>query len=199
MRFQYSIRGMALVALLCGLAVLASGTTRADEKSKTREVKVKDITMIVPKAWKQQPPANKLRLSQFLIPASKGDKETTELVVSSFGGGGGGLNANINRWVGQFQSKGRKVKISTGTSPQGEYVIVDVTGTYNKSIGPPFQRKTKAIPGARMLSVILAVEKKGNYFLKMTGPAKSVTEAADAFRKSFGADAKKEKELDLSK
>ena len=73
-------------------------------------------------------------------------------------------------------------------------MLVDVTGTYNKPIGPPIQQKTKAMPAARMLGVILAVEKKGNYFLKVTGPQKTVSAAAKAFRNSFGAAASKEKE-----
>ena len=44
-----------------------------------------------------------------------------------------------------------------------------------------------------MLAVILAVKGKGNYFLKLTGPMKTVTASATTLRQSFGADPKKEK------
>jgi len=37
-----------------------------------------------------------------------------------------------------------------------------------------------------MLAVILAVEGKGNYFLKLTGENATVSAAAEAFRTSFG-------------
>ncbi len=46
------------------------------------------------------------------------------------------------------------------------------------------------------MGVILAVEGKGNYFLKMTGPDKTVSGAASAFRESFGGDAGNEKPLE---
>ncbi|HEY4263440.1 MAG TPA: SMP-30/gluconolactonase/LRE family protein, partial [Schlesneria sp.] len=102
------------------------------------EVKIDDITLKVPATWKQQPPANKLRLAQFLIPPAEGDEHPTELVISSFPGGGGGVDANLKRWTDQFSPEERKVKIFSGKSPQGEYVLHDVSGTYNFSAGGPF-------------------------------------------------------------
>ena len=181
--------------LVFPIAVSAGAGEKAKEKPKTKKVKVRDITLEVPKTWKQTPPKSKFRAGQFAIPAAKGDKEDAELIVYFFGSfGGGSVGANVKRWVGQFQSKGRKAKTTIGKSTQGPYVLVNVTGTYNKPIGPPVMRKTKAMSGARMMSVILAVEKKGNYFLKLTGPEKTVTAIAGDFRKSFGANVKEEKE-----
>ena len=48
------------------------------------------------------------------------------------------------------------------------------------------------------LAVILMVEGKGNYFLKVTGPQKTVAGVVDAFRTSFGADKEKEVDYELS-
>ena len=174
----------------------------ADEKKKPaplRSVKLGDITLKVPVGWKQEKPRSRLRAGQFSLPPVKGDKEAAELAIFFFGGAGGGADANISRWVGQFQSKGRVVKAYRGTSSQGVYLVLDLSGTYNKPIGPPIQRKTKPMPGARMLAVILAVKGKGNYFLKLTGPRKTVTSAEVGFRKSFGADLKKEKPIEMGK
>ncbi|MCH9654161.1 MAG: hypothetical protein K0U86_05600 [Planctomycetes bacterium] len=186
-RVLYSVLGLSL-------AIYACTVQAADESTKTNEVKIKDITLKVPANWKSAPPSNSLRLAQFEIPAVKGDKEPAELVISSFGGTGGGMAANISRWVGQFAAgKDRKVKVTQGESKLGKYVFADLSGTYNKSIGPPFLRKTKAVPDSRMLGVILAVEGKAYYFLKLTGPTKTVSAAADEFRASFGANAKEEK------
>ncbi len=173
----------------------AADEENADAKpTKTREVVIQDIKLVVPETWKQEQPKSRLRLSQFEIPVAKEDKEPGLLTVSFFGGGGGGIDANIQRWVGQFDSQGRKATITTGTSEQGVYYFADIKGTYMKPVGPPFLRKTEKTPGSRMLAVFLNVEGKGNYFLKMTGPEKTVAAAVKAMRVSFGADAEKEKE-----
>lgn len=163
-----------------------------------KEIKIEDITLTVPATWKQQPPANKLRMAQFLIPAAEGDEHPTELVISSFPGGGGGVDANLKRWTDQFASDGRKVKITAGKSPQGEYVLHDVTGTYMFTTGGPFAGGKKE-PRAdhRSISIVLTVKDKANYFIRMTGTEKAVTAAAEALRASFGADAKAEKPYEI--
>lgn len=178
-----------------GVARLSQGEKEAAAPA---EVKIDDITLKVPATWKQQPPANKLRLAQFLIPAAEGDEHPTELVISSFAGGGGGVDANLKRWTDQFAGDERKVKITSGKSPQGEYVLHDVTGTYMFSAGGPFAGgKKEARANHRSISVILTVKDKANYFLRLTGPEKAVNAAAEAFRASFGADAKAEKPYEI--
>jgi gluconolactonase len=172
--------------------VLGPMALAADE---TREVKIEDLKLTVPASWKQQPPSNNLRLGQFEIPAAEGDKEPAELTIFNFGAGGG-VKANIDRWVEQFQPDDRKTKSTQGKCSLGDYVLVDVSGTYKKPVGPPRLGKTEPMPGARMLGVILSVEKKGLYFLKLTGPEKTVAAAAGGIRTSIGAKAGDEKPWD---
>ncbi len=162
---------------------------------KTKKVAAKDITLNVPTSWKQSPASNNLRTAQFAIPKVEGDKDDAELVVYFFGGAGGGVNANLERWSGQFQPGGKKQKIYKGESKQGEYYLLDITGVYNKPIGPPINRQTNPTPGYQMLAVVLMVKDKGNYFLKLTGPQKTVASAAQALRIAIDADATKEAEL----
>ena len=177
---------VAATLLSCGAIVAV-----AEEKG-TREVPVKEIKLTVPKAWKQEEPSNKFRDAQFKINAVEGDKEAADLVVTRFGGGG--IAENLKRWESQFAAKDRKVRVTQGKCPLGEYLIVDATGTYNKPDGPPMGGKTIPTPGQRMLQVMLMTDGKGPYFLKLTGPEKTVTSAADDLRKSFGAKADDEKE-----
>lgn len=172
---------------------IAAFATAADEKKEVREVKVEDITLTVPADWKQEEASNQLRLAQFVIPPVEGEKEKAEMVVSHFGGTGGGIDANIERWIGQFAAEGRKSKVTKGESKQGPYHFVDITGTYNMPVGPPILRQSKPLPDARMIGVILEVEGKGNYFLKLAGPAKTVSAQEEAMRASIGGDAKSEK------
>lgn len=187
------IRKTAL--LIAALAVSVIGVSAEETKS----IKLEGITLKAPESWKQQPPANRLRLAQFAIPAAEGDKEPAELVISFFRGDGGGVDPNLKRWNDQFTAEGRKITITKGASPQGGYFFHDVTGTYLKSEGggPFAPGKQTPTPGYRSLSVILQVPDEGNYFLRLTGPAKTVSAVADAFRASFDADASKEEKYEI--
>ena len=171
---------------------------KESEKDDVKEVVIKAIKLNVPASWKQEDPSNNLRLAQFKIPPVEGDKPATELVISSFGGDGGGVDQNFKRWIDQFTPEGRKLKMSSGECDQGKYYVNDISGTYLQSTGGPFAGGKKTpMSGYRSLSVVLAVPEKGVYFLRLTGPEKTVTAAADAFRKSFNGNASKEAEYEL--
>ncbi len=167
--------------------ILTGSWLRADE---TREVKIAPLTLEVPASWKQQQPSNNLRLAQFSIGPAEGDTEPAELVIS--GPFGGSVAENVKRWVAQFQADGLEQKITQGESSQGKYIFAELSGTYLKPDGPPIQRKTSPTPGYKTASVMLMVPEKGNYFLKLTGPQKTVDEAIEGFRASFGGDVEKE-------
>lgn len=169
------------------------------EAEELKSVKIEGITLKTPASWKQQPPANRLRLAQFVTPAAEGDTEISELVISFFRGDGGGIDPNLVRWNEQFTADGRKIKLTTGQCEQGKYYYSDVSGTYLKSEGggPFAPGKKTPMANFRSLSVILQVPDEGNYFLRLTGPAKSITAAEAAFRTSFGADAAKETPYEL--
>jgi gluconolactonase len=166
-------------------------SSKADEKVETVTVKARDITLEIPKAWKSSPPSSNMRLAQFEIPAVEGDEEPADLVI--FPPFGGGVSQNVQRWIGQFSSQGRQLKLTQGEAEQGKYVVVDITGTYNKPDGPPIQGRTIPTPGYRMLAVLFSKTGGGDYSFKLTGPEKTVGEATDLFRASFGGDAEKEK------
>jgi len=181
------LRAAALftTAIVCAVAV-------AEE---TSEVQVEKIKFSIPKAWEKQEVTNSLRLAQFKIPAAAGDAEPGELVIS--GPFGGTAEANISRWVSQFDAAGRTVKMTKGTSPQGDYIFAEISGTYNKPDGPPILRKTIAAPGYRMQGVMMTLKGGGNYFFKLTGPDKTVAAQGEPFRASFGAKAADESEYKL--
>lgn len=166
-----------------------------DNETQTVEVQVRDITLNVPTTWKEEEPLSRLRLTQFRIPAAEGDDEDAELAIFSFGGSD--IANNIRRWISQFQADNRTVKIGTGDAEQGKYVFVNISGTFNKTVGSPLDGKTEPVPGSRVLAVILAVPEKGVYYLKMTGLDKTVAAQTDTLRTSFGADLSKENDIKL--
>ncbi len=199
---------------LCGMPMLALPlmwvAASADEPAKTeapaakpaataKEVEAGDIKLSVPDSWKQQQTTSQFRLAQFSIPAAEGDADAGEFYISP--PIGGSPEANIGRWVGQFEGDGRELVMSKGKCPQGDYILVQLSGTFKRSIGPPIQQKTKPAPGYKMNGVILSATKDGkslgNYFLKLTGPAKTVAASEEALRASFGADKSKEEKYEL--
>ena len=186
------MRQLSHLVLFASIFMTSTAFVSAADKTKT--VTAKDIKLTVPTNWKQGELSNRLRTAQFEVPAVAGDKDAAELVVYFFGGAGGGVDANLQRWAGQFQGAGKKTKTYEGKSTQGKYYLIDITGVYNKPIGPPIQRKTNPTAGYQMLGVVLVVKDKGNYFIKLTGPHKTVSHWANTLRTSFGADVKAEKE-----
>lgn len=185
-----------LSALFLAITLVGPSLATAED-AKSVEVKAGDLTLQLPTSWKSSKPTSRLRLAQFSIPAVGGDKYDGEMVIYFFGGSGGGVDANLRRWLDQFQAKGRKAVTLEGNAKQGQYVLADVTGTYNMPVGPPIQRQTRPTPGSRMLAIVLNVKGKGNYFLKLTGPEKTVTAASKALRTAIGATAGKEKPYKL--
>ncbi len=106
--------------------------------------------------------------------------EDVEMVIYYFGEGqGGGIEANINRWVGQFQGAPEK-KIEKKKLGDREVTFLTASGTYMQSSGGPFSGNKTAQPDSMMLAAILP-SVKGAVFLKLTGPKKSVEAMKAAF------------------
>ncbi|MBL8848309.1 MAG: hypothetical protein JNG89_01435 [Planctomycetaceae bacterium] len=173
----------AVPALVTGVPPMSSGPLGSES------VTIGELTLQIPSAWKPAKPSSFIIKAAYEIPAAEGDMDPGILTVS--GPIGGDDAANIARWVGQFEGDGRESTTSRGTCPQGEYVVVQISGTFKKTIGSPRDGRTEPAPGYRMLGAILKL-KDGNYFLKLTGPEKTVAGAADAFRAAFGGDVTQE-------
>ena len=142
--------------------------------------------------WIPVQPTGSMRKAQYSLLRAEGDPEDAEMIVFFFPGGGGGVEANIDRWIGQFsRSDG-----ASGTPPaETSYVesngtrktVLDVRGTYNRSSGPMMAEKS-VLPGFRMLGVV-AETSEGPWFFKLTGPEATIArwEASfNEFVKSIG-------------
>lgn len=192
--------------MLLSLGLIVTSVAFADDKPKkdeakpaikTREIKAGDLKVAVPESWKKRQPKSNMRVAEYEVPAGKEDKDPGEFVIFYFGGGQGGkLEDNINRWVGQVDAKGREVKLRSGKCELGEYTMVDITGSFNKSVGPPIQQKTQRLSGWRVINVYLECE-GGPYFFKIDGPAKTVEAELDGLRATFGGNAETEKEREF--
>jgi gluconolactonase len=185
---------------LCAAAAVSISFLQADEAPKaveTVEVKLKDLVLNLPKGWETSDTVNNMRLATYVIPAAEGDKDKGELAISTFGRDGGGVAANLERWVGQFDAEGREVTIKKGKAGENTDHIADISGIYQKSSGPPILRKTSPVKGYRMLGVIYQVKGKDVYFLKLTGPDATIKAQADALRATFGAKVEGEEDYEI--
>ena len=193
-RPSVSLAALGLALTLSAPSAFVSSACAQEAKGETESVKAGDLTLTVPKDWDKAEVSNRLRLAQFTVPAAEGVTDETEYVVFYFGGGAGGtVDDNLARWTGQFAEEGRGAETVTGKSREGTYTLLDARGTYQMPVGPPIMRKTKDLPDARMLAAVIEVPGKGNYFLRLAGPAKTVDKHAEAFRTSFGAEVKSER------
>lgn len=189
---KYSLLSTVCLLSIAALCFVSRDARAADE---TRTVTIRDLTLQVPTNWVQEEPESRLRLTQFRIPETEG--KDAELSVFSFGASD--LEANIRRWMEQYEPDGRTAMIFSGDSKQGKYFLVDITGTYKKPVGPPIAGKTEPVKDSGTLAVVLVIKDKGVYYLKLNGPKETVASQRTALRKAMGADIAKEKEYKTDK
>ena len=164
-----------LLALML-LSLALTGTARADQAG--------GLTWTAPAEWKAQG-ERPMRAATYSIPAVKGDAEPAELAVFFFGASsGGGVEANVKRWIDQFQkadgtSAAKDAKVKKETIAGLPATTLDVKGTYN---GGAMMGPSAPKPGYRLLGAIVEGP-GGNVFFKLTGPEKTVTSAEKPFRK----------------
>lgn len=124
-----------------------------------------------PERWSVQPP-KQMRIATYTAPAADGDAEGGECAVFYFGSGqGGDVNANIDRWAGQFEDAGKPVRSSKEVNGM-KLELVQIAGTYLAPSGPMMQSQGKK-ENYRLLGAIIDAP-EGLVFFKFTGPAKTI-------------------------
>ncbi|MBM4129991.1 hypothetical protein FJ250_03050 [bacterium] len=127
-----------------------------------------------PAAWQDLGPSN-MRVAQYRLPAVDGDGAPAEVNVFYFGpASGGGVDANLQRWIGQMVLPGggdpaSAAHRSTFTADGMAGHIVTLEGTYKSGGGPMMGGETKLLEGYRLVGVVLEGP-EGSLFFKLTGP-----------------------------
>ena len=147
------------------------------------------LTFTAPPAWTTRPPASRMRVAEFVVPPAAGDPEPATLIVYYFGGQGGSADANIERWIGQMQQPdGRPAKDAARTvrTVNGLRVsMVDISGTYVAEMSPGAAEHHNR-PGYRLRGAVIETP-GGPYFVKMTGPSKTMARASTAYAQFIGS------------
>jgi hypothetical protein len=142
------------------------------------------LTWTLPAGWTVGAPRS-MRVATYSIPATPGDAEGAECAVYYFGAGqGGGVDANLERWIGQFQPAA-KSKRSAKKVNGVQVSLADVSGTYTAHGGSMTQPQGDK-PGWRLLGAI-AESPQGAVFFKLAGPAKTVAAASKGFGTLVGS------------
>jgi hypothetical protein len=143
------------------------------------------LTWTPPAAWKAGEP-KPMRAATYKVPAAKGDTEEGEVAVFFFGSGqGGGVDANVDRWINQFeQPDGKASKDAAKTKKDTvnglPVTTVELNGTYTASMGPMGPKSNR--PGYKLYGAIVEGP-QGAVFFKLTGPQKTVDTAKGDFQK----------------
>jgi len=151
---------------------------------------VATLTFSTPAGWKAAGPSSSMRVAQFVLPRAAGDAADADLVVYYFGGSGGTVEANIERWLGQMQQPGgkpssavakREVRNINGL----KVTLVDVSGTYVAELTPGAAQRHNG-PNFRLRAAVIETP-NGPYFIKLTGPSRTVAAAEKAFERFLGS------------
>ena len=129
---------------------------------------VAGINFESPDSWESSEPSNNMRKAQFSASSPSG--KNAEVVFYYFGSGNtGGIQANVDRWMKQFEEPLGK-KVDTVTIAKTRVTYAQAHGTFMS--GRPFGPKTPN-PGYGLLAAIIE-GKGGAVFIKMTGPKAAV-------------------------
>jgi hypothetical protein len=150
------------------------------------------LAFTAPSTWKSVATSSSMRVAQYVLPRAAGDTADAELVVYYFGGTGGTVEANIERWVGQMrQPDGRPssavAKRQSRTVNGLKVTLVDVPGTYVAEMTPGASERHNS-PNFHLRAAVIETS-NGPYFIKLTGPAKTVAASEKQFE-TFLASAK---------
>jgi hypothetical protein len=137
-----------------------------------------------PPGWVSKPPASSARVAEFTLPKAAGDAEDAAVAVFFFPGQGGSVQANLDRWIGQFAqpdgSPSKNVAKTTKLDAHGLAItLIDLSGTYVAEVTPGSAEHYNK-PGFRMRAAVVETP-DGPYYVKLTGPAKTVTRWDDSF------------------
>ena len=151
---------------------------------------VAGLKWTAPAGWKTEANSSNMRAATYSVAPAAGDTAPGECVVYYFGPGQGGtIEANIDRWKGQFTMGGKPAdaKVAKRTVHGLQVTTVDATGDYS-GMGGPMAKSKSSMPGYRLLGAIIEGSGNNNLFIKFTGPAKTIAanqQKFDALVNSF--------------
>ena len=180
MKIRIMIAALPLIAALAYSACSGQGSTALinSQSNSAQTTSTGELKFKVPDGWVTEKATSAMRVAQYKLPKVEGDKDDGSLVLYYFGANQGGTaQANIDRWIGQIQqadgsSSKDKAKTETLTVNGLKMTTVDVTGTYTAEMAPG-SGSFHNDDNYRLRAAVVETP-KGNYFVKLAGPAKTI-------------------------
>lgn len=185
MRYSYFPIIVMLLSLFTGCSTddAPGETDPPAELHDTAVNSVAGLTWEVPANWRaerQRP----MRVATYSTPSAEGEQDMGEVAIFYFGPGeGGSVEANIERWFGQFEHPDLTPQESAPLESMIingiPVTIVRTSGTYTAAAGPMAPQQDVR-PGYMLIGAI-AEGPQGAVFFKFTGPETTVQEAESDF------------------
>ncbi len=156
-----------------------------DAKPVLIELAQGQIVMTAPKAWKQVEPRFP-NMIQYEFKAPVEVKESDTPVRITVMESGGGVQGNLDRWIGQFKQPDGKATKDVAKVEEFEVDglkihFVTISGTYSGGMAaggrPPAPKENYQLIGG-----IVPTENSGMYFVTAIGPIDETTKLVDGFR-----------------
>lgn len=166
------MNAFALVVLLA----LVSTVPAADAP---QDFKVSKYSFKTPSGWDWVPNTSLMRKAVLRFPS--GQTNQAEVIFFHFGPeNGGGVQANLDRWLGMFQEPKDTLNAKTEETTVNGHKLhyVQAQGTFMS--GMPGRPKTPQ-PGTMLLGAIVE-SPEGAVFIRCTGPVETVKAGEKAFR-----------------
>jgi hypothetical protein len=147
--------------------------------------KVSEFTFKRPATWEWVETTSPMRKAQLKVNDTD-KKNFAEVVFFHFGpSNGGGVQANVDRWYGQFQEPREKIGAKSEETKIGKHKVTFVRAEGTFLSGMPGGTRTPQ-PGYALRGAIIESE-TGDVFVKMTGPAALVKSSESEFKKLIGS------------
>lgn len=173
---------LSVAIAVCSLFALEATADDASAK-KVETVRIFDsLTLTVPEGWKAKPVRSRIVEHEFTVPDAQ-DEDGAAAARVTMMAAGGDVEANIERWKGQFTGDA-PAKIEELDVAGQKVHLVQLEGSFKDTMGRgPFAGgKTVIRDDYGMLGAIIVTEGGRKYFIKMTGPKKAIEANKKAFR-----------------
>ncbi len=146
------------------------------------EVRLADITLTAPAAWKRNPkPSSSFYLAEFTLPHAGKDSEDGRVVVSIVGGP---IESNIDLWKGQIDGAGDNARQEKKEIAGLAVTFLDLSGEYNGQHGQSAAGTSH--PGYRMIVAVIPIGDQ-LHFIKAVGPQQTIAAHVEAINAFVGS------------
>jgi hypothetical protein len=206
-RLKYLIGGVAIAVMVAGTACKQNVSSPEGGQQASQQTPVLPaapgtsaipgsfptqaggVAWTVPAGW-EAGPEHQMRIATYRIHAIAGDPEDAECAVYFFGTGQGGtVEANLDRWKGQFTGPDGQSPVPAEINKRVinglKVSTLAVSGTYGGAGGMMGQAPSPK-PHYRMQAAIIEAP-QGLVFFKLAGPLNTVAAAENDFNALLGS------------